>query len=140
MFLQIASHPRRGLVSSGATQLWGLGPGTFLSLVTNCTRHRQCRLVVQDGRQHIRRGLRCTDAFMELLVDELNHVYMSGAVLWDGNLKQDFLFKAKLFATVCDWPGEPYPVWLTEIRLPVRRSVRAARVRSPWWCEGLLPL
>ena len=77
---------------------------------------------------------------MELLVDELNHVDMSGAVLWDGNLKQDFLFKAKLFATVCDWPGEPYPVWLTEIRLPVRRSVRAARVRSPWWCEGLLPL
>ena len=42
---------------------------------------------------------------MDLFVDELNHMYMSGAWMWDAHLKETFLFKAKLYATVCDWPG-----------------------------------
>ena len=66
---------------------------------------RPCAVVSQDGRQHIRQALRSTDAYMDLFVDELNHMYISGAWMWDAHLKETFLFKAKLFATVCDWPG-----------------------------------
>ena len=33
MFYQIAHHSRRGITGSGATQLWGLGAGTYLSKV-----------------------------------------------------------------------------------------------------------
>ena len=67
---------------------------------------RPCAVVSQDGRQHIRQALRTTDAYMDVFVDELNHMYISGAWMWDAHLKETFLFKAKLFATVrlARWP------------------------------------
>ena len=70
--------------------------------------HQTCAqrdFMCQDGRQHVRQALRNTDPYMDLFVDELNHAYVSGAWMWDAHLKETFLFKAKLYATVCDWPG-----------------------------------
>jgi hypothetical protein len=94
----------------------------------------------QDGRQHVRQGLRNTDAYMDLFVDELNHAYVSGAWMWDAHLKETFLFKAKLFATVCDWPG-----CQTRNHVPRNSTTRCRTLLAAWFHAsrqraGLFPL